>query len=349
MDVDSDAFRAVVAGLAQGLQDLQLTKYIYGSALTILVWDWCLTFEDERETIWRKRTNLLQVLYYLNRYGTFVFTVFNVISVNLPSRLVTDARYILTSHSCEGWLHVSLSAQTAAQWLVTSAIVTYRVRALYQSNRMMKVGIVVVWALTNIGIIVLTIVNLIPDKIVAELPFGLRACHSIVDVPLIFTPFLPGLAYDILAFSLALWKIYDHASTTSTASRNTGAGRSVYSLMAFDSALYFVIMSAATLVNIFIQLPFTRDTLRIMWDPMLMALGSTMCSRMVLNLKVAGSRRATETTTGSDGWSYKMSHMPRPDAPIPTYHVREPSPLPPSFPLYSTQFRGEASEAARWV
>ncbi|KZV90330.1 hypothetical protein EXIGLDRAFT_837862 [Exidia glandulosa HHB12029] len=300
--MDPEALQAALSELAVGLGDLQISKYIYGSALTILAWEWCLTVEQERQTFWRRRANLLPVLFYLNRYATIAFTLFNVISFHLPPHLLTDAVR-------EGWLHISLSAQAAAQWFVSSAIVTYRVQALYQSNRVIKIGIVVAWALANVSVLVLTIVSLLPDKVVADLPFGLKACHSNVHLPLIFTPFLPGLVYDMLAFALAVWKLFSHASSTSRALPQSSTNRRVYSVMAFDSALYFVVMWAATLVNVCLQLPFSRDTLRIAWDPMLMALGSTMCGRMVLNLRVEGSRHVSDTAVGSTGWSFKMESM----------------------------------------
>ncbi|KZV90333.1 hypothetical protein EXIGLDRAFT_770901 [Exidia glandulosa HHB12029] len=292
--------QAAIAPLIVGLGDLQISKYIFCSALTILLWDWCLTVEDERQTIWKRRVNLLQALFYLNRYGAILMTAFNVASFLLPPHLLTDAtqeqRYLARpdyeTAVSDGWLHISLSAQIAAQWLCASAIVTYRVRALFQSNRLINIGIVVAWAMANTGVITLATLALLPDKVVAELPFGLKVCHSTVDIPLIWTPFIPALVFDMLAFGLAVWKLFNHASSTSRLGVMGGSksNANIYKVMAFDSAMYFIVMWAATFVNVFIQLPITRDTLRIAWDPM-MAVGSALCSRMVLNLKVADAHQ----------------------------------------------------------
>ncbi|KZV81386.1 hypothetical protein EXIGLDRAFT_779739 [Exidia glandulosa HHB12029] len=159
--------------------------------------------------------------------------------------------------------------------------------------------------------IALSVVGLLPDKVVAELPFGitLKACVSIKDIPLIFSPFIPVLAFDVTAFALAVWRLLEHSSTVSRfLIRPADYGQRVYSVMAIDSLLYFVVMWATTLVDLLLQLPFSRDTLRILWDPMFMALGSTVCSRMVLNLKAAGapSTANSETAVGSTDWAFKL-------------------------------------------
>ncbi|KZV87841.1 hypothetical protein EXIGLDRAFT_697218 [Exidia glandulosa HHB12029] len=90
-----EALQTALQPVIVGLDDLQSSKYVYGASLTILLWDYVLTFEEERNTIWAKRLSLLQILFYLNRYITIAYQLFNVISFSLPPHLLSDALCVL--------------------------------------------------------------------------------------------------------------------------------------------------------------------------------------------------------------------------------------------------------------
>ncbi|KZV98226.1 hypothetical protein EXIGLDRAFT_832323 [Exidia glandulosa HHB12029] len=226
-----DALRPLVVAL----QDLQTCRYVYLSALAILVWAYVLTFEEERRCMWGTRLRLLQALFYTNRYLPIAFQVFNVVG---------DANAANTSAA-------------ATQWTIAAAIVTYRVWALYQANRLVKTFIIVLWGVATCGVIVLSVISLLGHPFVSDLPFGLRVCYPAKPLELTWAPFLPPLIFDAVAFTLALCKLVQHNAFMSTL-RDSQVNRQIYNVMARDSTLYFVVILATNLVNVLLEAPFAR-------------------------------------------------------------------------------------------
>ncbi|KZV99381.1 hypothetical protein EXIGLDRAFT_234341 [Exidia glandulosa HHB12029] len=226
---------AALQALVTGLQDGRICNYVAISGLTILVWDYLCTVDQERECMWGKRLGLLQCLFYANRYLPIAYQIVNVICFNLPARYLTDA-------VSTGWLEVFLQIQVISQYSIAAAIVAYRIWALYQTNRVVRIGIVCAWLASTVGITTLLIVSVVPDKVVAELPFGLRGCHGVVALPLLYTAAMPSLLFDSLAFVLALWKLLKQQSfISSMRGRTTNANALVYEVMLLDTTLYFVV------------------------------------------------------------------------------------------------------------
>ncbi|KZW01158.1 hypothetical protein EXIGLDRAFT_761166 [Exidia glandulosa HHB12029] len=82
----STELETLLAPIFQGIQDLQTTKYVWVSALAILVFDCIIKFEDERRWIWSRKLSGLQVL--------VILLIVNVICFNLPQRFLTDKLYV---------------------------------------------------------------------------------------------------------------------------------------------------------------------------------------------------------------------------------------------------------------
>ncbi|KZV87611.1 hypothetical protein EXIGLDRAFT_773468 [Exidia glandulosa HHB12029] len=132
--------------------------------------------------------------------------------------------------------------------------------------------------------------------VVADFPgLTFKACHGTkTSLRLFFLPTLPGLLFDTLVSVLGLWKLLHQAVFL----RNTYAvNRNVYQVMTTDASLYFVVMLAVVVVDMIMQTSAARISLRVLWDPMLLVLPSTACTRMVLNLREIGT---VETTNVSE-------------------------------------------------
>ncbi|KZV87621.1 hypothetical protein EXIGLDRAFT_752146 [Exidia glandulosa HHB12029] len=283
--MENTSLESELAPIMVGIQDLQSTKYVWVSALAILLYEYLITFEDERRWVWGRRVGGLQILFYLNRYLPIVWQIVNVVCFSLPGRFLTD-------QVSTAWLLIFVQIGMASQWSVAGLIVTYRVWALYQNSRVVKLGIVMAWVCANIGMIVFAVVSLSPDEVVAELApsiIGRKICHGTKPLPLVILPALPTLIFDLIAFCLALWKLAQHSLLLRKllGKGDGGVNTRVYHAMALDTTMYFVVMLAS--VSVLTAILESRESLRILWDPMVMVLGSVACSRMVMNLReVAG-------------------------------------------------------------
>ncbi|KZV90696.1 hypothetical protein EXIGLDRAFT_720135 [Exidia glandulosa HHB12029] len=287
-----------------GMRDNQTTKYVWVSALAILLYEYALTFEDERRWIWGRRFGGLQALFYLNRYLPIIYQIINIVCFSLPGSSLTDTL-------CTAWLLIFVQIEMATQWSVAGLIVTYRVWALYQNTRAVKVGIAVAWVSANVAMVILAVISLTPDHVVAELAPGIigrRICHGTEPLPLVILPALPTLLFDLLAFGLALWKLAQHSLLLRRLLGRGDAGihTRVYRAMALDTTMYFVVMLAS--ISVFTAILESRESLRVLWDPMVMVLGSVACSRMVMNLReVAG--KPSITTTGGVSYVFELQRV----------------------------------------
>ncbi|KZV90695.1 hypothetical protein EXIGLDRAFT_720132, partial [Exidia glandulosa HHB12029] len=274
--------------------ETEISSILVVSALAILFYEYLITFEDERRWVWGRRVGGLQILFYLNRYLPIVWHIVNVVCFNLPERFLTD-------QVSSAWLLIFVHTGIASQWSVAGLIVTYRVWALYQNSRFVKLGIVLAWVCTNVVMIVFAIVSLSPEEVVAALAPGVngpRICHGTKRLPLVILPALPTLMFDLVAFGLALWKLAQHSLLLRklVGKGDEGVNTRVYHAMALDTTMYFIVMLAS--VSVLTVILESRESLRILWDPMVTVLGSATCSRMVMNLREVAGKSSMITTGG---------------------------------------------------
>ncbi|KIP07404.1 hypothetical protein PHLGIDRAFT_423189 [Phlebiopsis gigantea 11061_1 CR5-6] len=78
-----------MASVATSLQRFQLDAYFNAGALSLLAYDFTLTFDDEVELIWKTRWNLTKVLWFLTRYPAFIdstLSIYHQVGTNVAIR-----------------------------------------------------------------------------------------------------------------------------------------------------------------------------------------------------------------------------------------------------------------------
>ncbi|KZW01159.1 hypothetical protein EXIGLDRAFT_761167 [Exidia glandulosa HHB12029] len=75
--------------------------------------------------------------------------------------------------------------------------------------------------------------------------------------------------------------------------------------MAKDTTAYFIVMLVT--VAVFTGILRQRDSLRLLWDPMVMTLGSVACSRMIMNMHE--SAEEYPSVKSSVGISYELQSI----------------------------------------
>jgi len=223
----------------QTIQDvtyLYATNYFGFASYTVLVWDHAITFVDEVQYIWkgRKKTTLIIILFFINRYLTplnFILNLFAYLSpVWTPSRCAHFVRY-------EGATIVVALGLTALMMMI-------RVTAIYSGNRLI-LGLLVTIFVFEFGIMAWLLSG---AHAVMHDP-GIHGCSMIFSENMGIWPsasaWLP-LLYDTVVITLTVSKTLYSFRGLKTSSAS--GGTSISQILLRDGILYFSVIFVANFV-----------------------------------------------------------------------------------------------------
>ncbi|CAE6527058.1 unnamed protein product [Rhizoctonia solani] len=173
---------------------LQTSRYLAIGSLTLLVYDWLSTLDQEIEFIWRKRWSFARVIYHLNRVlPVLLFSV-----VLIPNILFAPSYYTATNRSIYGV--VALLAILCA----TSII---RCWATYGQRWVLWLLIPALFLTVGHALAQVTL-NIGKTRYLANpLPGVLEGCFVILPSD-IWLAYLSGVLYESLVFGLLVWRIW---------------------------------------------------------------------------------------------------------------------------------------------
>ncbi|KZV88798.1 hypothetical protein EXIGLDRAFT_838983 [Exidia glandulosa HHB12029] len=232
--------------------------YCEVAASTILLYDWTITLDREIDMFWGKRRSWTSILFFINRYMTFVGQSFNTY--------------------CKVAISYWLIGFGMAQLLATDTIIYVRICAMYSNKRLHKTLISLLVAAT-LGSA--AIAGAVGSRTKAtETPYvGARQCTVTTPYGFLWAFWLPILAYEGLAFYLIAAKALQFIRED-----QSGWKSSLIQVLLRDSLLYFALIFVLSIANA-VLFGGKDPSLAGILEPITAVLLSLMGSRMLLNMQ----------------------------------------------------------------
>ncbi|OCH84730.1 hypothetical protein OBBRIDRAFT_798840 [Obba rivulosa] len=222
------------AHVPQLVEDARTTSWTNVSALSILMFDYVATFDDEVTLFWGAPWTISKFLYLLNRYFTILLIIFNTCA---------QTWHITSASTCSKLLQVQCFG-AAVTIATVDAILMLRVWILYEKSRK------VLWFLSStfsaelIAMLILSFYYEEPKFV--QVKFVPEGCYSAVDQRH-FTIFVIGpLIVSLMMFTMTL-----HCCLT-TLHASRGVGMPLFELFLRDGVLYFLAASPVLISGLLI-------------------------------------------------------------------------------------------------
>lgn len=246
--------------------DLQIAKYTNIGSLAILVFDYCVTFQDEVHLTWFRRWDLIRVIFTISRYLPFVgsgMTAYAALRVSgpCPPSLAENIIHILCIIAAEGLLVI-------------------RTWAFWKKSKRLLIGLLIYSMATVIGAATM---NILPNHQlistdVSMIP-GSCGFESSRNAALVYA-ILALFECVILVLTAYKW-FYDY--------RDSEIQTSIVTTVYGGSMLYMMCIIAITVTNVIIDaaLPvgFTN-----MFDTLQLVIHSVLASRILFHLRSSDGR-----------------------------------------------------------
>ncbi|KAG2138466.1 hypothetical protein DEU56DRAFT_334634 [Suillus clintonianus] len=246
------------------LADLQVSKYANIGALAILIFDFCITFQDEVQWTWNRPWGITRVIFVISRYLPFVgsgLTAYAALRVSgpCPPSLEENIIHIISIVAAEGLLVI-------------------RTWAFWKKSRRMLIGLSIYSVVTIIGAVSM---NVLPnhqlistDASAIPGPCGFESSRN------------AALVYSILAlfecvilFLTAYKKFSDYREIDSSIITTVYGGSMFYMLGIITITVTNVIIDAVLPVG------FTN-----VFDTLQLVIHSVLASRIVFHLRSSHDR-----------------------------------------------------------
>ncbi|KIM84273.1 hypothetical protein PILCRDRAFT_818609 [Piloderma croceum F 1598] len=263
-------------------KDALLNSYLHLFSISILYYDWSLTFDLEISTIWRRPIKASTICFVLNRYfsviGNVFITIFNMKRQSLQSCKNYDLSHQLFIIVNQTFVCVLLMLRT---W------------ALYNLNTPILLFMITI-ALLLLGVASWSQVGQ-QNQYATNLP-GCNVFYSIKGGLHLAAAWEALLAFDSLIFVLTVLKTYKGRHRHHFISMRR---INIVSLVLRDGATYYAVMALANLANI-LTFYLARPMLKGCLTSFASCISVTMMSRLMLNLHSAASAGIFSTSPTSD-------------------------------------------------
>ncbi|KAH9831175.1 uncharacterized protein C8Q71DRAFT_783117 [Rhodofomes roseus] len=264
-----------------------LHNYLHLVGMTILYYDYALTFGDEYTRIWRQQATRAprNYLFFMNRY----LTLLGDVAVN-----VGNFYDFKTTHSCSQYAFYRQALLIGAQ-VVVCFILYLRTSALYNGNKFVRSLILIV----GLSLAGLSIYAVIGQHESISVNGGCHAAADRITAIRIAVAWESLFVFDCMIFSLTMWKTWKQRSLYLVPADKLD----LVSLISRDGAMYFAVMASVNLSNT-LTFYFLQPLLRGVLSTFASSVSVTMMSRLMLNLhESAGISSSTITNLSTDNSS----------------------------------------------
>ncbi|KAF9784709.1 hypothetical protein BJ322DRAFT_863834 [Thelephora terrestris] len=289
-----------------------VVAYVTAACATTLLYDYALTLREEITRMWTLRFSIIKCLFLINRYVVIPMLVFNGIastrthlpedvSSTLETCFFTTLNTVVSSVS---FTYVG-SLCTTVTHATTEGILLSRVWALYRGNTPVLVLACCFYLCGVATLVGLTIRDFVGEKVHIVQDFSmLPGCYAASVPALIAGYWIAPVIIESLLFVLVMsravawWKDRWAAPPTLT-------------LMARDSAVYFSIIFALLIVNLFV-FEYAPPFLSSLFVTPSNTAGCIAGSRLLLNLRSLSYPSRTEIEMTDMSTSLQFTGIPRP-------------------------------------
>ncbi|KAG2034641.1 hypothetical protein BDR03DRAFT_1013250 [Suillus americanus] len=246
--------------------DLQISKYANIGGLAILVFDYCITFQDEVHWTWSRPWGLIRIMFTISRYLPFVgsgMTAYAALRVSgtCPPSMAENIIHILSIIAAEGLLVI-------------------RTWAFWKKSKKLLIGLLAYSTATVIGAAAM---NLLPNhqlisSDVSMIP-GPCGFESSRNAALVYA--ILGLFECVILFLTAYKWFHDY--------RDSEIQSSIVTTVYGGSMLYMLCIIAITVTNVIIDAAFPVGFTN-MFDTLQLVIHSVLASRILFHLRSSDSR-----------------------------------------------------------
>jgi len=256
------------------------------AALALLLWDFLLTFEDERTLFWNKSRTWVTYLFFWNRYNGLLVTIIGAVVLATPD---------LSDKLCGSWLRLEGWLGITSTWSV-EVILQLRIYALY--NRSKVVAFVMVTGFSAQVIFVLCIMGFgsREGEVYAVRWQNLQRCKVTHIPPWTSLLWVALTAYECLLFSLTLYKCIQYYRSRDTIPI---AVRSIRNVILLDAVVYSFLTGVIYIANLVVWNLQLQDTLYLITG-MAIAFPCLMGSRLMINVRAHAEPLTYTNVTPSD-------------------------------------------------
>ncbi|KAJ8468234.1 hypothetical protein ONZ51_g9768 [Trametes cubensis] len=257
---------------------LQMVKYAGLFSSTYLLLEIISTLEDEVRLIWPSRWSIMKIIFLLNRYSPLIDS-----TLGLTMMLGTT-----DPHSCDVQFHFLIYTYTIGSFLSESILIA-RTLALYEFNP----WIMCIMATIALGVIVPGLY--MSHYVLSRIQYPSRAvleisgCVPSIDDGLSWVLYMCVLISETVVIALTVYKMWQ-----------TSVDLKQRSLLVWtmyrDGSLYYVVLLVLSIVNLCFMLLAPKAATSIIQMP-LRVVHSTLCTRVLLNLRKVAARLADMTLT----------------------------------------------------
>ncbi|KAI0746616.1 hypothetical protein C8Q80DRAFT_782737 [Daedaleopsis nitida] len=264
------------------LQLLKLIKDAEVASLTYLVADTLSTLEDEINLIWPSRLSFMKIIYLFNRYSPFVDSI-----------LIQFVMFITRSPEQCRWQWITVNVFYTAGNFASEAILIMRTLALFNFNRTVCV-----------------ILGLLTSAVLAVCIFAVQAILRTLQYPgaevLAITGCVPNVAdlyglafYSVLLLLETVIVAFTIFQLVTTRTRGHTPPPIVYTMYR-DGTLFYMIIVSLSIANP-CCMAFAPKAANSVFQQPLRVVHSTLCSRVLLNLRKAALHGSSNFSLGDEG------------------------------------------------
>ncbi|KAG8776180.1 hypothetical protein FRC12_001051 [Ceratobasidium sp. 428] len=259
--------------------------------MMLLVYDHIITFGVEVELVWFKPWTWSKVLFFWNRYGTFVILLFDTI-VGVGGG-PSDALFALAevpgvdrvADKHDSRKYVPSSFHTFLRLISRQVIIQVRIAAMFSQDRRVIIPMVILFFTQAIGMAAIIGDAFNSMKAVNEPVPGFRAC-ALKGVPSrMYIYWATNLSFEAILFSLAVFKAWQNFSGRK-GTRPTWSGPRILNILVRDSMLYFAVIFVTYVMNL-VAWSTGGGSLYQLAIALAIALRASMGSRLLLNIREA--------------------------------------------------------------
>ncbi|KAL5536449.1 hypothetical protein ACEPAF_271 [Sanghuangporus sanghuang] len=274
-----------VAELVDGVQAIFNTKLVALSSLTILLYDYSITFGREKDLVWNAAFGWGKLLFLLTRYLTLGFMIF-IVTILFTPNVSDEVR--------NSWVRMNWFAG-ATIVLLSEVTLQLRLYAMYGKTRKILFVLLTTSAIT-IVLLLTFIIRLIKTQSTVYIQFAsvnsLFICRSL-NVPSYYrTVWVPLFVHEVFLFLLAVLKGMQSVRSHG----KEGMMSRFVMILVKDSILYYIAVFSAFFSLELVWAIYGTKYLALPVG-LVTVIASVMCQRLLLNIR----EQYMEHTSGSSG------------------------------------------------
>ncbi|TFK67223.1 hypothetical protein BDN72DRAFT_843401 [Pluteus cervinus] len=282
-----------------------LARRLRVAALAMLLYDYVLTWEQERRLFWKRRRSWVTVLFFWNRYIGIGVTIFGTTLLAVPR---------LSDSLCVVWLRSEGAIGMGTAWAV-QLILQLRIYALYRRSRLVGCVTLVCWVLQMAYIVPFLWIATSGGKIIAQTKGEYQRCIITPMLPTVVAAWGVLMCYEGLLLTLTINKAFEYYKIRRATPNSV---RSIQGVIIRDSILYSLFIGMIYGVNIFLWGVDSSNRMDMLMA-FSIALPSLLASRLMLNVRDYSTQHtifvnyAADNTIPIGGMSTDIQTRPLPE------------------------------------